>query len=141
MKRFLRYLFFSAISFYFIQLLYFPFSFSDARLGILYLISIFVITTFFSRTFLKIIRLPHEGLGFLVINILIHSLAVYLGALYLKKFDFIPLNFNKLDLFGIIKTPEVFLEKYTSLAMFSTLYCLMFGFLYFISWTPHEKKK
>lgn len=141
MKRFLRYVFFSVISFYFVQLIYFPFSFNDDRLGIVYLLGFFLITSFFSRTFLKIIRLPHEGIGFLVINTLLHTLAVYLGSLYVKKFEFFALNFPKYSAFGIIKTPELFLEKYTSLAMFSALYCFLFGFLYFISWSSHDKKK
>jgi hypothetical protein len=26
------------------------------------------------------------------------------------------------------------------LVMFSALYCIIFGFLYFISWTSHHKK-
>jgi hypothetical protein len=140
MKRFLRYLIFSVICFYFIQLFYFPFSLSSDKLSILYLMSVIVIITFFSRTFLKIIRLPYTGFGFLILNTVIHSLSLFLTSLYLKKFDYFALNFRKYDLFGIIMTPEIFLEKYTSLLMFSALYCLLFGFLYFISWT-HENKR
>jgi len=140
MKRFLRYLFFSAISFYFIQLFYFPFSLGADKLSILYLLAVIVITTFFSRAFLRIIRLPHTGVGFLILNIVIHSLSLFLTSIYLRKFDYFALNFRKYDLFGIIRTPEIFLEKYTSLLMFSSLYCLLFGFLYFISWT-HDNKR
>jgi hypothetical protein len=140
MKRFLRYLVFSLICFYFIQMIYFPFSLSSDKLSILYLLSVIVLTTFFSRTFLRIIRFPHTGIGFLFLNIVIHSLSLFLTSLYLRKFDYFALNFRKYDLFGIIITPEIFLEKYTSLLMFSTLYCLLFGFLYFISWT-HENKR
>lgn len=140
MKRFLRYLFFSVISFYFIQLFYFPFSLGSDKLSILYLLAVIVLTTFFSRTFLRIIRLPHTGIGFLILNIVIHSLSLFLTSIYLRKFDYFALNFRKYDLFGIIRTPEIFLEKYTSLLMFSSLYCLLFGFLYFISWT-HDNKR
>ena len=140
MKRFLRYLFFSAISFYFIQLFYFPFSLGSDKLSILYLLAVIVLTTFFSRTFLRIIRLPYTGTGFLILNIVIHSLSLFLTSIYLRKFDYFALNFRKYDLFGIIRTPEIFLEKYTSLLMFSSLYCLLFGFLYFISWT-HDNKR
>jgi hypothetical protein len=140
MKRFLRYLVFSLICFYFIQMIYFPFSLSSDKLSILYLLSVIVLTTFFSRTFLRIIRFPHTGIGFLFLNIVIHSLSLFLTSFYLRKFDYFALNFRKYDLFGIIITPEIFLEKYTSLLMFSALYCLLFGFLYFISWT-HENKR
>jgi len=140
MKRFLRYLFFSLITFYFVQLVYFPFEFTDTRLGILYLVVVIVTTTFFSRTFLRIVRLPHEGFGFLILNILIHSVSLYLTSIYLKKYSFFALNFSKYNLFDIIRTPEIFLEKYTSLLMFSSFYCLLFGFLYFISWS-HDKKR
>lgn len=139
MKIFLRYLFFTAISYYFAQLIYFPFVFNDERLGPIYLLAVIAITTFFSRTFLKIIRLPYTGLFFYILNVLIHFGATYLSVLYLRKFDFYAQNLEKYDIFGIISTPEVFLERYTSLLMFCAIYCLIFGVLYFISWT-HNKK-
>lgn len=140
MKRFIRYFVFSAISFYLVYLFYFPFEISDEKYGILFLFSIVLLTSYLSRVFLKVIKLPSSGPVFLFLNTFIHSLTIYLGALYLKKFDFYALNFNKIQVFDIITTPTVFLERYTSLVMYSALYCIIFGFLYFISWTSHHKK-
>ena len=140
MKRFLRYLVFSGISFYLIFLLYFPFEIMDERFGVLYLFGVVLITSFFSRILMRVIKLPSSGPVFLFVNIFVHTFTIYLGALYLKKFDFIALNFNKIVLFDIITLPTVFLERYTSLVMFSALYCSIFGFLYYISWTSHHKK-
>lgn len=139
MKSFLRYFFFTLISFYLAQAVYFPFVFIDERMGPIYLLLVIAISTFFSRTFLKIIRLPHTGLGFYILNTGIHFGALLLSSIYLKKYTFIALDFSKYDLFGIISTPEIFLDRYTSLLMFSAIYCLIFGVLYFISWT-HTKK-
>jgi hypothetical protein len=140
MKRFLRYLVFSSISFYFIYLLYFPFILIDSKLGLLYLFGIVLATSFFSRIIIKAIKLPATGPVFLIINTFIHTLTIYIGATYLKKYDFFALNFEKIQLFDIINTPTVLLERYTSLVMFSALYCIIFGFLYFISWTSQHKK-
>jgi len=140
MKRFLRYLIFSSISFYLIFLLYFPFEINDKKLGVLYLFGIVLLTSFFSRVFVKIIRLPSTGPIFLILNVFLHTVSIYAGATYLKKYDFVALNFNKIQLFDIITLPTVFLERYTSLVMFSALYCIIFGFLYFISWTSQHKK-
>jgi len=140
MKRFIRYLVFSSISFYLVFILYFPFEFMDKKLGIFYLFGIILITSLFSRVLMKIIKLPTSGPVFLILNTFVHTVTIYLGATYLKKFNFEALNFNKIELFDIISTPTVFLERYTSLVMFSALYCIIFGFLYFISWTSHHKK-
>ena len=140
MKRFLRYLVFSAISFYFTYLVYFPFEVLDRKLGLFYLFGIVLFTSFFSRIFVRVIKLPATGLVFLILNIFIHTLTIYLGSLYLKKYDFFALNFSKIQVFDIITTPTVLLERYTSLVMFSALYCFIFGFLYFISWTSQHKK-
>lgn len=140
MKRFLRYLVFSSISFYFVFLVYFPFTLLDKKLGIFYLFAIILATSFFSRIFTHTIKLPSTGPVFLLSNIFIHTLTIYLGATYLKKYDFFALNFEKIQLFDIINTPTVLLERYTSLVMFSALYCIIFGFLYFISWTSQHKK-
>jgi len=140
MKRFIRYFVFSAISFYLVFLIYFPFEISDSKFGIFYLFGIILLTSYLSRVLVKIVKLPSTGLVFLLLNTFIHSTTIYLGALYLKKYDFYALNFNKIEVFDIITLPSVFLEKYTSLVMFSALYCIIFGFLYFISWTGHHKK-
>lgn len=140
MKRFLRYFIFSAISFYFVYLIYFPFLLKDEKYGTFYLLGVILITSLLSRVFLKVIRLPVSGPIFLILNTFIHSLTIYLGSLYLKKYDFFALNFNKIELFDIITVPTVFLERYTSLVMYSALYCIIFGFLYFISWTSQHKK-
>jgi hypothetical protein len=140
MKRFLRYLIFSAISFYFVYLLYFPFNLDTDKLSIFYLFSIVLLTSFFSRVLVKIIKLPTSGPVFLILNVFIHTLTIYLGSMYLKKYGFFALNFSKINLFDIITLPTVFLERYTSLVMFSALYCTIFGFLYFISWTSQHKK-
>jgi hypothetical protein len=140
MKRFIRYLVFSSISFYLVFILYFPFEFMDKKLGIFYLFGIILVTSLFSRVLMKIIKLPTSGPVFLILNTFVHTVTIYLGATYLKKFNFEALNFNKIELFDIISTPTVFLERYTSLVMFSALYCIIFGFLYFISWTSHHKK-
>lgn len=137
MKRILRYLFFSIISFYFTHLLYFPFKLDD-NFGIFYLIAIFAVLTLFSRTFFKIIRFPHTGVGFLFLNIVIHSIGIYVGQMFLNKYKVSTLNFPKYDLFGIIETPTIYTNVYTSIVLFSTIYCLMFGFLYFISWTKDK---
>jgi hypothetical protein len=140
MKRFLRYLIFSSISFYLIFLFYFPFEINDKKFGILYLFAVVLFTSFFSRVSIKIVRLPTTGPIFFLLNVFLHTLTIYAGAFYLKKYDFIALNFNKIQLFDIITLPAVFLERYTSLVMFSALYCIIFGFLYFISWTSQHKK-
>lgn len=139
MKKFLRYIFFSSISFYFTQLIYFPFILRET-LSVLYLLAIFVLVTFFSRIFFKIIKFPHTGISFLTLNILIHSIAVYVGEIFFYKYLAYGLNFPKYDLFGIMDTPVVYLNQYTSIILFSTIYCLIFGFLYFISWSKEEKK-
>jgi len=140
MKVFLRYFFFTLIAFYFTQVIYFPFILIDEVMGTLYLLGVMASTTFFSRTFLKIIRMPHTGIGFYILNVFIHFLAIYMSVIYLKKFQYFALNLEKYDIFGIISTPEVFLEKYTSLLMFCAIYCLIFGILYFSSWTHTNKK-
>lgn len=142
MKRFLRYLVFSSISFYLLSLLYFPFEIIDSKYGLFYLFGVILATSFFSRVLLRLIRLPSSGIIFLFLNVFLHTLTLYLGSIYLKKYDFFALNFNKAVLFDIISIPTVFLERYTSLVMFSALYCIIFGFLYFISWTSsgHHKK-
>jgi len=137
MKRILRYLFFSVISFYFTQLLYFPFKISD-NLGVFYILAIFCVVTLFSRTFFKIIKFPHTGVGFLFLNVLVHSLGLYLGQMFLNKYIVLSLNFPKFDIFGIIETPVIYTNVYTSIVLFSTIYCLIFGFLYFISWTKEK---
>ncbi len=140
MKRFIRYLVFSSISFYLVYILYFPFEIVDSRLGLFYLFGIILGTSLFSRVLMKVIKLPTTGPIFLILNTFVHTLTLYFGAVYLKKFNFLALNFNKIELFDIITVPTVFLERYTSLVMFSALYCIIFGFLYFISWTSHHKK-
>jgi hypothetical protein len=140
MKRFIRYLVFSSISFYLIYLLYFPFVVNDKKLGLFYIFGIVLGTSLFSRVIVKAIKLPSSGLIFLLLNTFIHTLTIYLGSIYLKKFNFEALNFNKMEVFDIITVPTVFLERYTSLVMFSALYCIIFGFLYYISWTSQHKK-
>jgi len=140
MKRFLRYLVFSSISFYFVYLFYFPFEILDPKFGILYLFGIMLFTSFFSRIFIKLIKLPSSGPVFLILNVFVHTATIYAGSFYLKKYSFFALNFNKIEVFDIITLPTVFLERYTSLVMFSALYCIIFGFLYFISWTSQHKK-
>jgi len=137
MKRILRYLFFTIISFYFTQLIYFPFSLNE-KMSIFYLLAIFCVVTLLSRTFFKAIRLPHGGLGFLFLNILVHSLGVYLGQMFLNKYKVLTLDFPKFNIFGIIETPMVYTNMYTSIVLFSTIYCLIFGFLYFISWSKEK---
>ncbi len=137
MKRILRYLFFSVICFYFTQLVYFPFKLSE-NLSVFYLLAIISVVTLFSRTFFRIIKFPHSGVGFLFLNIIVHSLGLYLGQVFLNKYKVLSLNFPKYDLFGIIETPVVYTNIYTSIVLFSTIYCLLFGFLYFISWTKEK---
>lgn len=137
MKKILRYIFFSTISFYFTQLIYFPFILNEV-FSIFYLLAIFVVVTLFSRTFFKIIKFPHSGLGFLFLNILVHSLGLYLGQMFLNKYRIISENLPKYDIFGIIETPVVYTNMYTSIVLFSTIYCLIFGFLYFISWSKEK---
>jgi hypothetical protein len=139
MKKILRYLFFSLISFYFTQLIYFPFLLNREALAVFYLLAICAVVTLFSRTFFKVIRFPSAGFGFLVLNILVHSVAIYLGEMFLLKYRVFSLNFPKFDLFGIIQTPVVYLNQYTSIILFSAIYCLIFGFLYFISWNKEIK--
>lgn len=138
MKSFFRNIIFSILAFYVAQMVYFPFQMRDELFGIVFLLTTFVITSLFSRFFFRIIRLPHTGIGFYILNTLTHAISVYLGVLYLKKYDFFSLNFQKIDIFGIINTPQIYLEKYTSLLFFCAFYCLITGFLYFLS---HEGKK
>jgi hypothetical protein len=138
MKSFFRNIIFSILSFYIVQIVYFPFQFQDKIFGIVFLLVVFVITSSFSRVFFKIIRLPHTGLIFYFLNVLSHAVSAYIGVIYLKKFDFYALNFSKIDVFGIINTPSVYLEKYTSLLLFCSLYCILTGVLYFLS---HENKR
>ena len=139
MKKILRYLFFSLISFYFTQLLYFPFLLNREPLAVFYLLAICAGITLFSRTFFKVIRVPSTGFGFLALNILVHSVAIYVGEMFLKKFRVFSLNFPKYNLFGIIESPVVYLNQYTSIILFSAIYCLIFGFLYYISWSKELK--
>jgi len=137
MKRILRYLFFTIISFYFTQLIYLPFSLNEA-MSIFYLLAIFFVVTLLSRTFFKAIKLPHTGIGFLFLNVIVHSLSIYLGQMFLNKYKILTLNFPKYNLFDIIETPMVYTNMYTSIVLFSTIYCLIFGFLYFISWSKEK---
>jgi hypothetical protein len=140
MKRFLRYMVFSGVSFYIVYLFYFPFSIYDRKDGIFYLFGVILITSLFSRVILKVIKFPTTGPFFLILNAILHFITIFAGSLYLKKYDFFALNFNKIQIFDIITLPTVFLERYTSLVTFSALYCVIFGFLYFISWTGNHKK-
>lgn len=139
MKVLLRYLFFSLISFYFTQLLFFPFKLIE-NLSILYLLAFIVTPTILTRSFLKFIRLPHSGFGFAILNVLIHSISLYLGSIFLKKYSFMDADLPNFTIFDTITTPRVDFNEYTSIVFFVTVYTLMFGVLYFISW-PHEGKK
>jgi len=139
MKVILRYLFFSLISFYFAQLLFFPFTLHE-NLGILYLLAFLIFPTILTRSFLKLIRLPNSGIGFGVLNIVIHSVSLYLGATFLKKYSFMDLDLPNFVIFDTITTPRIALNEYTSAIFFVFVYTLLFGVLYYISW-PHEAKK
>jgi len=141
MKFILRYFLFSFIAFYFAQLFYFPFRMLDANLGILYLISFVILPTLFSRTFLKIIRMPDTGPGFYLLNTLIHSISIFLGSVFTSKFEILDLDLPSYKLYDTISTPKVSLNEYTSIVLFCAVYCFLFGFLYFISWSHNKKSR